>query len=69
LALDPKVVREYVEANFSLERMVLQHSELYDAVVACAHANEIPAGTELEPEAVDIAEPGDDEQLTRRSVA
>ncbi len=38
LALAPADVRKYVEANFSLERMVRQYSELYDELLPGIHA-------------------------------
>ena len=64
LALPPAAIREYVEANFSLERMVRQYSDLYDALLAGAHADTIVASA-----SVDAEDAGEGDQYTGRAVA
>jgi glycosyltransferase involved in cell wall biosynthesis len=66
LDFSPKAVREYVESNFSVERMVRQYSELYDVVVSGAHAGSIVARS---GRAADADDAGDGKQVTGRAVA
>lgn len=66
LALAPKRIREYVETNFSLQRMVKQYSDLYDTLVAGAHADAIAASAGPATEPDDTV---DGDQFTSRAVA
>ncbi len=66
LAFSPATVRKYAEANFSLERMVQQYSDLYDALLPGAQADAMVASA---GSAVDAEEPGEGDPFTGRAVA
>lgn len=66
LALPAATVRRYVEANFSLDRMVRQYAELYEELVAGDDVAEISSHA-VTAGAAD--EPGDDELTQQRAVA
>jgi glycosyltransferase involved in cell wall biosynthesis len=68
LALPAAAVREYVEANFSLDRMVSQYAELYEELVAGAHAKQAPGRADVVTNAVGADEPGD-ELTQQRAIA
>jgi glycosyltransferase involved in cell wall biosynthesis len=69
LALPAAGVRGYVEANFSLDRMVRQYAELYEELVAGAHAKEMPVRADMVTEGGDADGPGDDEVTQQRAIA
>ncbi|HYY70727.1 MAG TPA: glycosyltransferase family 4 protein [Terriglobales bacterium] len=60
LALPAVAVRQYVESNFSLDRMVRQYAELYEAVAAGAPAAQLASTAE---------ETSEDEFPQQRAVA
>jgi glycosyltransferase involved in cell wall biosynthesis len=68
VALSPAAVREYVEANFCLERMLTRYAELYKELVAGAHA-ERPASADLTADTAAAEESGEDEATEHRAVA
>jgi len=69
LALPAATVRQYVEANFSLDRMVSRYAELYEEVVTSAYAEQVPARTSLMTEAAGTDETDGDEFTESRAIA
>jgi glycosyltransferase involved in cell wall biosynthesis len=69
LALPAASIRRYVEANFSLDRMVSQYAELYEELVAGAHAKQVPARADVVTTRVGADGPGDDELTQQRAIA
>jgi len=63
LTLPAVGIRQYVEANFSLDRMVQQYAELYEELVASAE--KVPLRSDV---AAAGDEPGDDE-ISERAIA
>ena len=61
LALPAAAIRQYVQANFSLDRMVRQYVELYEELVAGAHAKGMPVRADVVTQAAEADEPEDDE--------
>jgi glycosyltransferase involved in cell wall biosynthesis len=68
VSLSPATVREYVEANFSLERMLTQYAELYRELVAGAHADQ-PATDEFQPKSVSPDDSDEEQSTERRAIA
>jgi glycosyltransferase involved in cell wall biosynthesis len=65
LALPAAAIRRYVEANFSLDRMVHQYAELYEELVA----GETEVSIRHEVVSADADEPGDNELPQERAIA
>lgn len=67
VTLSPASVRQYVEANFSLERMLTQYAALYEELVAGAHTEE-PLSAPLR-DTVSADDSGEDEATEHRAIA
>jgi glycosyltransferase involved in cell wall biosynthesis len=69
LALPVARVRQYVEANFSLERMARQYAELYEELVADALAIKVPVRARVVTEGADADGPEDDDLTPQSAIA
>ena len=69
LSLPAAAIRNYVEVNFSLDRMVRQYAELYAELVAGAHAQEVTVNADVVSPESAADEAADTDLAPQRAIA